>query len=297
MNDLSDCILIWGKNHFLCHSQILATRSATFAHLISIALNNRDVITSSDEKQKLTIAVPSTCPDFVKNTPHKECFLRHLYSLDPFQIADLAEAFELIRLADFFGAAVLNVDIEAVLCNLTIGYLQRPQEHSVDDLCTIFEFAVSNVRLTRLTALLLPWVLQRLNKGRLGEFGDPSSWEAVQLRLTRFRNAMDPEIKVIAMDQQWWSCSLPSRCPVCHCRSGDLALVIHPSYIEHLQMSIAQLGFTQYLSYAESSYDSTGAPRLPETYVAVAAHMAHVLKDRNWGSTPARSRCGTLRPQ
>lgn len=282
MVELADCILVWGGSRFLCHSQIIAANSTIFAHLVSIALNARVPYS----RELLRIEIASSAPDFVRDSKRQEAFLQHIYSVADVVIVDIDEARELMKLADFFQAPRILKTVESWVCSQAMHQLQRPNLDSVDVLCTMFELAMEQ-RLTRLASLLLPWALQRLNRGPLADASCPI-WKDVQARLDRMQRAMGTEIKALALEMQWWSCGMPQRCEFCQCRSGDLALVIHPSYL-------ASLGSVPYVSSRSGSTCSSRI-KLPESYLSVSAHMAHVLSDGAWGTTPSTSCCGNLRP-
>ena len=282
--ELADCILVWGDSRFLCHTQILAANSAIFSHLVSIALNAR----APDCKEVLRLDIASSAPEFVRASRRQAAFLQHLYSDPNVCIEDFAEAREILKLADFFQALGVLKSMESWVCAQALNHLQRPSIDSVDELCGMFEIAME-LRLTRLAALLLPWALQRLNRGPLADASCPI-WKDVQARLDRMQNAMGSQIKAIALEMQWWSCGMPQRCATCQCRSGDLALVIHPSYL-------ASLGSVPYNTARNNSPSAFSTFRLPESYLSVSAHMAHVLADEAWGTTPSTSCCGALRPQ
>lgn len=297
LRDLADCVLSWNGAEYTCHTHILSLRSNLLAHLISI---ERSTEGASQGSELLRIALPDVdLPSFVRGaTPETaSAFLRHLYGVDDApSAASFEEAAALAALADFFGCPALVRTLEAWLAHAAAEHLQRPTLTSVDELCAMFELAMER-QLTRLAALLLPWVLQRLNRGPLAD-GSCPVWKEVQARLTRLAAAMPPTVRALSLDMQWWACAIPQRCATCGCRNGDMAMIIHPSYL-------ASLGSVSYAAAAVGVPALAPPPlpncvavsRLPESYLSVCAHMAHVLVEGHWGLTPPTSAAGSLRPQ
>lgn len=291
VQELADCVLFWGNSGetFICHTQILAAKSSVLSNLISIALNGESY---QDDLLSIQIGTGTTAPNFVQETTRQATFLKHVYAFEEVKITDLEEASELIHLADWFGCPSVVRNIELWCCNQGINHLQCPTTGSLEKLCAMFGLSMSH-RLTRLAALLLPWALSKLNRGPLADSSTPV-WRDVQTRLNILQNAMGSDIKAIALDLQWWSCGMPQRCQICQCRSGDLALTLHPSYI-------VALGQTPYnRTITSGTNGNTGAScivnRLPESYMSASAHVAHTLAECKWGCTPALSFSGSFRP-
>jgi hypothetical protein len=289
MKILADLVLFWNSEAFICHTQILASRSSVLSNLISIALNSESYDESSG---LLKIQIGISAPTFVQETKRQATFLKHLYSFEQSKISGFEEAAELITLADYFGCTTAMRKIELFCCNTCINHLQCPRTSSLNELCDYFSLSMTH-RLTRLAALLLPWTLSKLNRGPLADSSTPV-WKDIQARLDVLRNAMGPDIRSIALDIQWWSCGMPQRCETCECRSRDMALILHPSYIQGL----GNVPYTRTI-ISGTNFNTVSTciiNKLPESYLSVSAHIAHSLAESKWGMTPATSFSGSFRP-
>lgn len=298
--ELADATLQWNDKEYPIHTQIVSQRSPVLASLISIAKQSQTSQSGyTDTHRYYHITIPATSPPFVLQTSLQAPFLRLLYSGPGTNIDSHLEdwnvktAAELVKLAQFFCSPAIVKTLETHLCLLTIRTLSRcPAVTHDEQLVCIWEIATEH-RLTRLTSILFPWVISRLNRGPLGDTCC-AVWSESKARLDRLQNSMSVELKSIAIEQQWWSVALPSRCATCQCRSGDLSLVIHPSYGPSSgcfyppphQHPPHHHQYHQYQPSRPHTLTSTPA-RLPDAYMSVASHMAHIMAESGWGMTPS----------
>ncbi|EFN59827.1 expressed protein [Chlorella variabilis] len=202
-------------------------------------------------------------------------------------LGQVEQVVQILKLADWFGAHELRDRCDSRLCQLLHGLSNRQavSDSREEAAAQALEAGIQHY-LTKTVGWLLPWALQQLSRGdkdcpgaaaaeqlsgelRTGQ--QHSAWflHRAARRRRRLHEALmgDDQLKVVLMEQQWWAQGddFEAGCADCGCSPSDL----------------------------RPAYDCTGEAWLwsrdGSSYMAAAAHFAHLLHERCWGLTPAGS--------
>jgi hypothetical protein len=275
MRDSADYLLQWGEvpdagATFLVHSAVLAMHSHHLANLFQMAASP---LPDGRGLPVLVFVQASLPPQVASSSKHITLFLEHLYHGAAAPLSNLDDVQSLLALADYFGVAPITITArcEAWLAHEARRHLAEPTPAGAGTLVAAFELA-AHYRLTNAASLLLPWVAQRLNAGPAG---DPvwQVWREAQGWMEKLQAAADGPLRAACMQAHWWARGMPSTCPACPCRSGDIAFCC-----SHFRAVAAPW-------WIAATHASELPPR--DQYLAAAHHFAHLLAAAEWGRTPA----------